>query len=81
VLGTSVILKRYYATYPGHQNFSYIDRKQDYLKIFYGENNLFSNVDVIPIFLQYLGKVWKSIVMSQRPIRARVLSAVSSDPR
>jgi len=71
VLDTSVTLKRYYATQPGHQKCSYFDRKRNYLK----------NVDIIHIFLQYLGKVWIFIFMNQRPIRARGISAVPSDPR
>lgn len=45
--------------------------KHDYLK----------HVEVIHVFLQYLGKVWKFIFMSQRPITARVISAVPPDAR
>ena len=79
MLGTSLTLKRYNAMYPGHQKCSYLNRKHNYLKKFYRENNQFSNAGIIHIFLQYLSKVWKLIFMSQRPIRAQFISAVYSD--
>ena len=77
----SVTLNRYYTIHLGHQKCFYFNRKHDYLKTFYSENNLSSNADVIHIFLQYLGKVWKLIFMSQRPIGVPDISAVPSDPQ